>query len=346
MWIVDSMARVPLKKLYLSLVATLGAAFLLLVFFFQLNPLLQPVIYMLIALSVCFVQRKDIRILRGALFVLGTLLLAYLLIPNYTFLFSLGLSLLAGKLIFYASLRFWKWLACSILFFLAVQITGVWQQIDFLGGLIPFQIYPLLHAAIFSFCVALSFLPYYLIKDSVLSAFESYTWQHSEPAGMAIHAKDLYQQVKLELRRQHFDERVLEELEEFSEKMIHLCHQLQEMNQVLLKIDPQFLAAEIADMRQRVETARDSFLKKNFERALLNREKQKEQQEALQLQAERIQAQILNYISALENVWFAYAHRHFTSSEQGTEGIEFLLQMTKNQAESVYETSEAYQKLV
>lgn len=347
MWILDSMAKVPLRKLYLSLVATLGAGFLLLAFLFQLNPLSQPVIYALVALSVYLVQRKEVRILRGAAFLLGAFFLAHFLLPGYQLLFCLGFSLLVGKLVFFESLRFWKWLGCALLFHAGIEITSAWQQIDILHGIMPYQLDSLLHAAIFSFCIAISLLPYYLIKDSVLSAFESYNWtERSEPARMASHAKDLYEAVKVDLRKQQFDGRALDELEEFSQKMIHLCHQLQEINSGLSRIDLETLEADIKELKQKAENTADGFSKKNYDRALKNREKQKEQCEALQLQAERIHAQILNYVSALENVRFAYTHRHFSSAEQGTEGIEFLLQMAKNHAESVYETSEAYQKLV
>lgn len=341
------MAKFPLKKLYLSLVATLGAGFLLLAYLFYLNPLDQPITYLLPALSVYFVHRKDVSILRGALFLVGTFFLSKFLIPEYLLLYSIGFSLLVGKLIYYESVRFWKWLVCSLLFYVAIHITSTWQQIDFMTGLIPMQLSHVIHAAIFSFCIACSLLPYYLVKDAVLSAFESYPWlEPSEPARMAIQAKQLYESVKSELRQKQFDQNALKELEEFSEKMIHLCHQLQEMNMTLSSIDIESLEDQIASLREKVEKTIDVSSKRNYEKALLNREKQRKQCEALQIQAERVHAQILNYVSALENVRFAYTHRSFSSSEHETEGIEFLLQMAKNHAENVYETSEAYQKLV
>lgn len=347
MWMLDAMAKVPFQRLYLTLLTALGAGFLLLALLFYLNPLSQPVIYALAALSLFSIQRKDVPILRGALFVVGAALLARFLIPQYVFLYSVGFSLLAGKLIFPASIRFWKWASCALFFYASVQITSAWQQMDPFPALIPFELSPMLHAGIFSFCIACSLLPYYLIKDSVLSTYESYPWlERSEPARIALQAKDLYEAVKTELRKQRFDERVIEEVEEFSEKMIHLCHQLQEINDALSHIDTEQLAGEIAELERKVETCPDPASKKNYQKALANRRKQKEQYGALETQAERIHAQVLNYISALENVRFAYTHRHFSSAEQGTEGIEFLLQMAKNQAENVYETSEAYQKLV
>jgi hypothetical protein len=347
MWILDAMVKVPFQRLYLTLLTALGAGFLLLALFFYLNPLSQPVIYALVALSLFFIQRKEVSILRGALFVIASTLLARFLIPEYIFLYSVGFSLLAGKLIFPASIRFWKWTSCALFFYAAIHITSTWQQIDPFHIWIPFELSPVLHAAILSFCIACSLLPYYLIKDSVLSTYESYPWQErSEPGRIALQAKDLYEAVKTELRKQRFDEQVIAEVEEFSEKMIHLCHQLQEINDALSHVDTEHLEGEIAELELKVETCSDLASKKNYQKALTNRRKQREQHEALATQAERIRAQVLNYISALENVRFAYTHRHFSSAEQGTEGIEFLLQMAKNQAENVYETSEAYQKLV
>jgi hypothetical protein len=186
-----------------------------------------------------------------------------------------------------------------------------------------------------------------LIKDAVLSAHESYVWRdRSEPALISLQAKNLYESVKTELRKQRYDERVLEEIEEFSEKMIHLCHQLQEINDALTQADTEKLADEITALEQKATSCKDPTSRKNYEKALANRRKQKQQFEALETQVERIRAQVVNYISALENVRFAYAHRHFSSAEQRTDGIEFVLQMAKNQAENVYETSEAYEKLM
>jgi hypothetical protein len=346
MWIFDAMSKVPFQKLYLTLLTTLGAGFLLLAYLFGLDPLAQPVLYPLIAVALFFVQRKDVPILQGFIFVIVITLLAQLFVPRYYLLFSLAFSAACGKFIFRTSARLWKWAACAALSYAAIHTASAWQQMNPFYTVFPSMLLPLLHAAIFAFCLLCSFLPYYLIKDSVLSAFDSYLWQdRAEPARVALQAKKLYESVITELRKQCFEERVLDEIEEFSEKMIHHCHQMQEINAALSQVDLQQLSEEIGLLEAKIAACSDLSSKRNYEKALTNRKKQRSQYEALEVQAERIRSQVLNYISALENVRFAYAHRHFSSTDQGTDGIDFLLQMAKNQAENVYETSEAYQKL-
>ncbi len=57
----------------------------------------------------------------------------------------------------------------------------------------------------------------------------------------------------------------------------------------------------------------------------------------MQRQAERARAQILNYVSTLENMRFAYAHRGFSSSGDSPENIEFFMNPAKLRAENTYE---------
>jgi len=83
-----------------------------------------------------------------------------------------------------------------------------------------------------------------------------------------------------------------------------------------------------------------------YEKALENRQKQRQQFQRLKLQAERLRAQIFNYATALENMRFAYSNRAFASDSDGPETIEFFVNMATARTDNVSETSEAYQKLL
>ena len=337
MWMLESFGQIPLKKPFLIFSVTLGAAFLLLAHFFSLNPLSQPALYALIAADVCIAWNRRQRLVRAAVacglsFALAMWTLAYL--P----LFSLGFALITGLIAFPESFRAWKWLIVSTLVFAAIFSTSVWQQIYFFGSAIPQQLLPILHASAFSFCLLIAFCVYLLEKDRVQQAYDHYQWKPgSEEAGIAAQTLAMYGQLKGRLPK--------EQLQEFVEKIIHLSHQLQEVSADTSRVDPESLERQIGEMQEKQQSMTDAVAAKQYKQALQNKIRQREHYAGLIVQSERIRAQILNYLSALENIRLAYANRDYKDGGENRDTVEFFMNMAKMQAESACDNAEAYERL-
>jgi hypothetical protein len=342
MWVLEAVHEVPIRKPFLVLLITLGAAFLLLAKFFGLNPVYQPAIYAVVALDLYLLERQK-SLLRGCLLIPAAYFLAYALLPAYLPLFAVAYALLIGKLVYAESFRLWKWAATTLLIAASLLIVSVWQQIAFVNQFVPFQLSPALHGALFAFCFLCAFLPYHLKKDSVADAIASYSWKRpSEIATIVEQTEWLYNKLRTQIPTKPNQA----ELTEFCERLIHLCYRLQEIQKEVAGVDLGSLQQQIYELEQKAQRVSDAMARKQYEHALSNKRTQLRQHDALRNQSERIRAQILNYVSALENMQFAYANQRFSSSSDSTESIDFFLHMANNRAENVYETSEAYQKLL
>jgi hypothetical protein len=348
MWILDSLSGIPFKKPLTLVLITLGAGFLLLALFYAANPLNEPLLYTLLALDLYIVLRPiKSGLARPALLLPGSYLLAYVLIPQYRILHAVLFSLLVGKIIFEENFRIWKWLASSGLFYLTIRTVAEWQYIPLTILPLPHLTLPAVHGMIFGFCALCSFVLYLLRKDRVTEAAESYEWKiPSETANMAKQARELYSALRQQLKKRDGSTKIAEELEEFTEKLIHMSDRLQKILAELHKFKADAIAAEIADYEKRIADVSDPILRRQYEQTLINKRKQNEQYDNLRLQGERLRAQILHSISALENMRFAYANEEFNSANAGADGIEFFLHLAETRTENVYQTTEAYQKLL
>lgn len=346
MWILHSIEEIPFKKPLILLSATLGAGFLLLSLFFLKNPLTHPLTYALIALDIYLLQRSLSNPLQAVLAIAGAYAVGFILLPHYRFPFAASFALLIGRLLYRESFRVWKWLAASILIYCSFYITAVWQQISF-DIPIPLQFMPGLHGMLFGFCVLFSFLAYSLRKDKVQEAMEGYSWAGpSESTAMAEQTTEIYGAIQKQVRKREGSSKIKNELEEFTEKLIHMCHRLQKISNELRKTNPETLNKQIEEQEEKIKSTEDSIARQQYQHTLGNKKKQKEQYENLRLQAERQRAQVIHYISALENMRFAYTNQEFSEATAGSESIEFFLHMAETRAENVYQTSEAYQKLL
>ncbi|HJZ12347.1 MAG TPA: hypothetical protein VJ521_09360, partial [Acidobacteriota bacterium] len=70
MWVLESISEIPLKRALIVLLSTLGAAFLLLAHFFSMNPLMQPLLYSILALDLFLLWRKNHKAVHGAVLIL------------------------------------------------------------------------------------------------------------------------------------------------------------------------------------------------------------------------------------------------------------------------------------
>jgi hypothetical protein len=125
-----------------------------------------------------------------------------------------------------------------------------------------------------------------------------------------------------------------------------MCHRLQKISDELRKTNPDLLRKQIEEQEEKIRLTEDSVVRERYQHILGNKKKQKDQYDNLKLQEERLRAQVLHYISALENMRFAYTNQEFSNASEGCESIEFFLHMAETRADNVYETSEAYQKLL
>lgn len=346
MWILESIEDIPFKKPLILLSATLGAGFLLLSFFLLTNPLTHPLTYALIALDIYLLHRSLTNPLQAIGAIAGAYALGFVLLPHYHFPFAACFALLIGQFLYRESFRIWKWLAASALFYFSFYIAAVWQQIP-LDVPIPVQLLPGLHGMLFGFCVLFSFLAYSLRKDKVQEAVEGYSWKGpSESTTMAEQTREIYGAIQQQVRKREGSSKIKNELEEFSEKLIHICHRLQKISDELRKTNLETLNRQIEELEEKISSTEDIVARQQYQHTLGNKKKQKEQYENLRLQAERLRAQVIHYISALENMRFAYTNQEFSDATAGCESIEFFLHMAETRAENVYQTSEAYQKLL
>jgi hypothetical protein len=332
MWILDSLSEVPVKKPFLILWIATGAASLLLSYLFALNGLFHPVTFTLIAAASFFVWKKEKTILSGMVIPL-VLVSAWFVLPKYPALFCVIVSFLLGKMIFSEQFRIWKWIAVTALFLISFPILTTWQNIPELLRLVPYPFTTLIHAAVLAFCVQFSLLPYQLRKDSVVEAFEHYPWKTSYDAfRMAAETVDLYTRIKRMVKEQETNPKIEQELEDYTERVIHQCYKLHQITYEISSTNFLALEKQIAQLKEKLELAHEVATKLQYEQAISNKQKQMEHYEKLRLQQERLTAQIVNYNSSLENLRFAYSHQDFQRSA-GMESIEMFMDVVKARVE-------------
>jgi hypothetical protein len=298
------------------------------------------------ALDLFLLWRKNHRALHGAVLILLAFLAAFLLQHGYILLFSVTTCFLLGRILFNHSFTYWKWIVSSALLYATFWITLSWQQMYWITAPLPSALTPLPAAFVFAFCSQCSVLPYLIKKDAVHTAFDSCDWESkTESELLALEVRELYQKIKVLLREHPAESKVREELETFAEQTILLCYRMQQICTEIETSDDATLEQQISDLEQKVDATHDLPTRRQYERALASKRKQKEQRNGLRLQAERLRSQAINYVSTLENMRFAYANRHFSSATNGNTGIEFFLQMTQTHTDNIYETTEAYLKL-
>ena len=333
MWILDSLAEVQLKKPFLILWLTLGAAFLLLANFFSRNPVYHPLTYALTAVSIWVLWQKNKALLNG-LILPAIAVAAFLLIPQYVIPFSLVFTFAIGKVVFAENFRIWKWLISSGLLLITFPIVANWQNIPEVRSLLPFPYYHLIHAAVHAFCIQFSLLPFQLRKDSVLEAFDHYAWKTSADAyKLASETVALYGKIQSMIRTKETSPKIEQDLEDYTERVLHQAYRLQEISGELSKVQISSLEQQISFLKEKLKILEDITAKIQYEQALHNKEKQMEQYEKLQMQYERLLAQIINYNSSLENVRFAYANQDLQKAPGSNENIEMFMDLVKARAE-------------
>ncbi len=154
---------------------------------------------------------------------------------------------------------------------------------------------------------------------------------------MAAQTVEIYAQLKTKLPKEQF--------QEFVEKIIHLSHQLQAVTADILRVNPELLEQQINEIREKQQSTGDAVAAKQYKQALQNKMRQKEHHAGLIVQSERIRGQILNYLSALENIRLAYANRDYKNGGENRDTVEFFMIMAKMQAENACDNAEAYETL-
>lgn len=345
MWMLESLSETPFQKPFTLLALTLGAAFLLLAFFLQLNPVFQPAVYALAALDLALLWNRK-KTWAVALISAIAYALAYFLLPAYVLLFVALFTLAAGRVIFSTTFKIWKCVAATAILYPSLYMVLLWEQSSFLTASLPSLAVPLLHGTLFAFLLHCSFVVFALKQNRVAVAMQETVWEKGgEAAKMALHARDLYDKLRGCLPDGNEKARAAEELQGFTEKVIRLCYNLQELSRQNAQNDPIHLEREIGDLEKKIEETQDTVAGQQYRKALFNKEKQKEQHQRMVVQEERCRAQALNYVSALENLRFAYSHHRMNSAESGKETIDFFLHIAEVQAENQYQSSEAYQHL-
>jgi hypothetical protein len=337
MWILTALSREPFKRPLLIFLAALGAVYPLLVYLLAEDPIRVSFTYASIAAVTALAWPAPRAAVRGAVAAMLSYLLA-LYFFSYPWLFYPGYALLIGFLLFPESFRVWKWLAVSAMFFVSLWAASVWQQMLFFNAILPQWLIPAVPGCLLSFSLFCTFVIYRLEKDPIREAFDHYEWTpNGEARNLATQVLEAYDQIREESRQG--------ELRDLSEKTIHLCHQLQEIFAEVKRTDMDHLEKQIQDMEDRAISAKDPVAKRQYEQALGNKTRQKEHYEALRTQFERIHGQIVNYLSALENIRLAYANRNFKSSGENRDVVELFLNVAKMQAETAAENAEVYEKL-
>ncbi len=334
MWILDALSEVSFRKPFLIFFATLGAGMLLLAYFFSTSSILHPALYALIALDAHIIWQKKQNIVT-CLIVPAVYLSGLFLLPAYVLPFCVLFSLIIGKIVFAECFRLWKWPASSALVILSIPVVLTWQSIPEVNSLLPYPFSTLLHAAVFAFCLQFSLLPYQIRKDSVLEAFSHYSWGAStEALKLAEETTGLYTQVKQQMKERENNAKLRLDLEEYTERVIHQCFRLQQIGKELVATHVTSLDRQIEELKQRIEQTQDFNTRLQYEQTLSNKQKQKEQYEALQVRQDCLRAQILNFISSLENVRFAYANQDLKNSSV-SENIEMFMDVVRARAEGI-----------
>ena len=342
MWILDALSRVSLKKLFLLLSTTLGAGFLLLAYVFSTRALTHPITYALLATMLYLAHRDGTPVWKASVLPVLAYGLAYTLHPGYAPLFAASFTFACGWLLFRTTFRIWKWAASAMLFLLSLVIVAVWERAGIVQAVIPAFWTPLAHGLIFSFCAGFSFLPYLLQKDRVQEAADSYSWNpRSESEALAQQTVDLYTAIRKQLED---EPKLQEEVESLCEKVVHLCRRLQSLSAELGKTKLDDLRSQADSLKAKMQSVDDPPAKHQYEQAFANKEKQQKQYEALQNKAERLRAQILHYLTGLENMRFAYANREFQTAGDSKETVAFFMNLAR--ADNIYDATEAYRDLL
>ena len=347
MWILDALDEIPLKKPLLVWAGILAAAFLLLAKIPGQIPLIHPVTFTLVSLILYLLNQKKSSLRRALLFVPAAGILSYLLVPQYLILFTGLFCLIAGALVFpKVSGLWWRWATSSALLYSSVLLTAAWQSFVFVERWLPSAISPAAYGAIFGFCVGVSFLPWSLRKNEVEHAYQESNWKLDHEADLlSSQSRDLYTELDRLLKQQKRESKIRKEVEEFTARILRLTKQLQEMKMEMTRMDILHIEKEIAALKVKIEATPDVVARQQYERAMENRIRQKEQCFSLQQKIERVRAQITHCITGLENMRFAHANQKFSSGESA-ESINFYMNMAANHADNTYETSEAYQRLI
>jgi hypothetical protein len=334
-WILDSLAEIDLKKPFVILWVTLGAAFLLLARFFAVNAIYHPVTYSLLALVVWFLWHRN-RTLHNGLIIPALAIAAFLLIPEYMLVYTAAFTLLIGRVVFAENFRVWKWLTSAGLMLLAVPIVSVWQRIPEIQTLLPLPFTHLVYAAVFAFCMQVSMMPFQLRKDSVIESYASYSWKTSWHAHhLASEMVALYTKIKTLIRAKESNAKIQQDLEDYTERAVHQCYKLQEITLELSNISKSSLAQQIIFLNEKLDTVEDFETRMQYEQALNNKKKQIEQFEKLEMCQEHLLSRIINYNSSLENVRFAYANQDWQRSPGSNENVEMFMDLVKARAEAL-----------
>lgn len=339
MWILDSMSQIPFKRPFLVLTVTLGAGFLLLAFLTGLSgfdSLDGPWIYAILAtgFAIAFMRKPGFRLL--LILSSGSLLLSLVLLPQHLLLFSFIFMGMVSRLVASEHFRIWKWLCASILFYLTAYMIVIWQTLLLTTGVLPAVAVPAAQGALFGFLAYCSFLPFLLRKDRVLEAFDHYGWQsQSEGATLARQIKDVYLNAGNSLKNRNADPHSTEELEDFTERMIHLCFRLQQVAEELSPDHTLRLNRQIEEVQEMIESVLDPVAKVRYEQTLENRQKQRDYYEDLQSRFERMRSQLLSFQSSMENLSFLYANQEIRSVGTDADPVSLFLDLAKARAENV-----------
>lgn len=347
MWILDALDEIPLKKPLMAWAGILAAAFLLLAQIPGQVPLIHPVTFTLVSLTLYLLNQRKSSLRRALLLIPSAGILAYFLVPQYLMLYVALFCLMSGYLMFPAvSGKWWRWGATSGLFYSSILVTAAWQSFVFVERWLPSMISPAAYGAIFGFCAGISFLPWLIQKNEVESTYEACNWKlDHETDLLAAQSRDLYRELDRLLKQQKRDLKIRKEVEEFTARILRLSKQLQEMKSELSRMDLQYIEQQIQSLQAKIHSTEDVIARQQYERASNNRVRQKEQCQSLLQKLERVRAQITHCITALENMRFAYANQEFNTGD-GAESIDFFMNMAANRADNAYETSEAFQRLM
>jgi len=333
MWILEALAEVPFKKPFFVMWITLGAASLLLSYFLATIPIFHPVIFLIIA-AVCVYLWQTKSLLFNALVVLLIAVAAWYLLPFHMPLFCVLVSLIFGKLLFSDQFRIWKWAVAAVLLTATFPILSSWERLTHIQTLIPYPWTNLIESGVLAFCTLFALLPYQIRKDSVVEAFEHYGWKTSTDAfRLADETVQLYQKIKRMMKAHEQNPAIAQDLEDYTQRIIHQCFQLHRIHAELNGISVVALEKQIAALKEKLASVDDAAAKQQYEQTLANKEKQVEQFEKLRRSQERLHAQIVNYNSSLENIRLAYSHQDFAGSSAATENIEMFMDGIKARAE-------------
>jgi hypothetical protein len=338
MWMIEALAEVPFKKPFFVMWSTLGAASLLLSYLLGADPLVHRFIFMAFACVSLYLWHTGNFILNGLLVPLIASA-AWVLLPHHMLLFCLLTSFVFGKLLFADQFRLWKWLTVAALLTVTFPILFSWEDITRAQTLVPYPWTIVIQSAVLAFCVTFALLPYQIRKDSVHEAFDLYAWKTSTDAfRLCVETVDLYDKIKQLMKAHEQNAKIREDLEDYTERVIHQCFQLQQIHAEISSISIASLEKQIVTLKEKLESVDDTSAKQQYEQALANKQKQVEQFEGLRRSQDRLHSQVLNYNSSLENIRLAYSHQDLMQSSAATENVEMFMDAIKARAEGFHAT--------